>query len=37
LFPRKNATPPVRKIKRPYVEHEHRIVTSSITPKERTR
>lgn len=28
LLPRKNATPPVRKIKRPHVEHEHRIVTS---------
>jgi hypothetical protein len=35
LLPRKNAAPPVSKIKRPHVEHEHRIVTPSITPKDR--
>src|SRR4030095_13676533 len=28
LLPRKNAVPPVSKIERPHVEHEHRIVTS---------
>jgi hypothetical protein len=35
LLPRKNAAPPVGKIKRPHVEHEQRVVPPLAAPKDR--
>jgi hypothetical protein len=34
LFPRKHAAPPVCEIEKGHVEHEHRVMTSRLTPKD---